>query len=106
MERLSAAQYRALAPKKPATARKPPSPGNPQPGAPASRHAPETPPDDPPGHRDAPPACAARVPLRWEVAGSLFAAQHPGAFRLVVVGPTDELPAVLAALAPLTPARP
>ena len=34
--------------KKPATARKPPGPGHPPPPGPASRHAPETPPDDPP----------------------------------------------------------
>ena len=43
------------------------------------------------------------TPVRWQLAKGLFAEQFPGCFRLVVSGPADALPAVLAALQPLAP---
>jgi hypothetical protein len=47
-------------------------------------------------------ALVQRGPVRWNEAGALFRQQHPGTFRLVVVGHQDDLPAVLQALEQLT----
>ena len=40
------------------------------------------------------PVAPAVVPLRWARASGLFAEQHPGAFRVVLVGPESQWPAV------------
>ena len=42
------------------------------------------------------------MPVRWQVAGGLFAEQFGGCFRIVVSGHEKDLPAVLAALMELT----
>ena len=41
------------------------------------------------------------TPVRWQVAGGLFAEQFGGCFRVVVTGKESDLPAVLAALTEL-----
>ncbi|OGX84114.1 hypothetical protein BEN47_16690 [Hymenobacter lapidarius] len=85
---MTAAEYQAYIGKKPATAPK---------AAQATTGPPATPKPAtaPPIGRNTAPIAPAPVPLRWEVARGLFAEQHPGAFRLVVVGSEAELPQVL-----------
>ena len=48
------------------------------------------------------PGPRADTPVRWQVAGGLFAEQFGGCFRMVVSGKESDLPAVLAALTELT----
>lgn len=48
------------------------------------------------------PGPRADTPVRWQVAGGLFAEQFGGCFRVVVSGHEKDLPAVLAALTELT----
>ena len=40
------------------------------------------------------PVAPAVVPVRWARAGGLFSEQHVGAFRVVLVGPVSQWPAV------------
>ena len=40
------------------------------------------------------PVAPAVVPVRWARAGGLFSEQHVGAFRVVLVGPESQWPAV------------
>jgi hypothetical protein len=87
---MSAADFRALTARKPGakgkTSAKPPEPPRPQETAAAA-------------------ALVKRGPVRWAVAepDSLHAKQYPGAFRMVVVGHQDDLPAVLRALEQFQP---
>lgn len=93
---MTSAEYRDLHQKPTATARKPaPTPKSSSSPAPAQQTR-ET---------EAAVALVKRGPVRWAVAepDSLHAKQYPGAFRLVVIGHQEDLPAVLAALNQMNP---